>query len=212
LIVRRAWLLLMLLCPTLAQAGPWAWNSVSVDVPLDGGAMVSYNRTWDVTKFMDVGFVVSGGQIRRTFDLDGPAGQTYHATTDALVLPLAGPFVTLHASWIGISVGYGAFWAKTDLSVRDVPGGTAMGKTNGWGTGIYSPLLVLDFYDQKRDMIFGFGIGGYFGSSYKTLSASNPSGAITTNASPLDTLTFHLHCRWADGRWIRAASEQTNPF
>lgn len=198
------------LCCATARADnqrAWATNGISVDIPVDGGAMLSYQRTWLLMRHLDAGFVISGGQILRKFDLDASNGQKYHAKTDALVLPLVGPFVTLHWSWIGLSLGYAAFYAKTDLTVNDTPGGTLRGTTKGWGSGFYSPLLVLDFYDEKHDLIYGFGLGGYFGSNYKDLQASSPTYAVTTNASPIDTLTFHVRCLWADGRWKRGAHE-----
>jgi hypothetical protein len=195
-----------------AEDHPWATNGVALDIPVDGGAMLSYQRTWLLFRHVDAGFVVSGGQINRKFDLDASNDQTYHADTKALVLPLVGPFITLHWSWFGISMGYAAFYAKTDLSVRDTPGGTLNGTTKAWGSGFYAPLLVLDFYDQQHDLMYGFGLGGYFGSSYKDMSASSSSYAITTNASPIDTITFHVRCQWADGRWKRAHEEQANPF
>ncbi len=172
--------------------------------------MVSYQHTWLLTRHFDAGFVVSGGEIQRDFDLDAPAGQTYNAHTKALVLPLAGPFITLHGSWIGISFGFAGFWARTDLTVNNTPGGTLTGTTKAWGSGFYSPLLVLNFYDQKRDLIYGFGLGGYFGSSYKHMNASSPTYAITTDASPIDTLTFHVSCTWADGRWTRGVQQPDN--
>jgi hypothetical protein len=194
------------------QARPWATNGVSLDIPLDGGAMVSYQRTWLLTKYIDAGLVVSGGQIRRRFDLDSDTGRSYNAETTALVLPLAGPFVTLHWSWFGISLGYAGFWAKTDLTVKDTPGGTLNGTTKAWGSGFYAPLLVFDFFDEKHDLMYGFGLGGYFGSHYKDMTASSSTYALTTDASPIDTLTFHVRCLWADGRWKRGSEQQTNPF
>lgn len=187
-----------------------AYNTFSVDVPVDGGVMLSVSRNWRLTRFLDAGWVLAGGQIQREFDVNTANAMTFKAETEALVLPLTGPYVTLHYEWIGISLGYAAFLADTDITMKNDATGTLSGNKKGWGTGFYSPLLVLDFYDRKHDLVFGFGLGGYFGTSYPNLTASAPGISVTTDESPIDTLTFHLRLLWSDGRQQRVEKRQHN--
>jgi hypothetical protein len=116
------------------------------------------------------------------------------------VAPLTGPVLSLHNNWIGISVGYAAFYANTDVTMHNDQLGTLKGKKRAWGTGLYSPLLVLDIYDKKHDLIYGVGLGGYFGTSYPNLEAGNQTVTVRTDESPIDTLTFHVRCLWGDHR------------
>jgi hypothetical protein len=190
----------LLFCFRLFAAEHPAYNSVAVDVPFDGGAMLTYSRYWRLNHFIDAGWIISGGQIDRNFDLKDPSGAVYKTKTKAWVAPMTGPVVTLHANWIGISIGYAAFYADTDITMKNDVVGTLTGNKKAWGSGIYSPLLVLDFYDQRHDLIFGFGLGGYFGTSYPALEASAPGIKIATNESPIDTLTVHARVLWGDGR------------
>lgn len=178
-------------------------NSLAVEVPLDGGLMVMGSRTWQLNKYIGVGLVAGGGQINRDFDLETTSGQKWNAETKAIIFPFVGPQVTLMFNWIGISVGYAAYYADTDLTVKSDTLGTLTGNTTGWGSGFYSPLLSLDFYDQKHDLVFGFGLGGFLGGTYPDLEAKSAAGKITTDESPIDTLTFHLKVAWADGRFNR---------
>lgn len=158
------------------------------------------SRMWRVNRVIDIGMVGGGGQINRNFDLKTAAGTTLSAETKALVFPFFGPQVSFNFNWIGLSLGYAAFWAQTDLTVQGGSLGTLTGTTKGWGSGFYSPLLVLDFYDTKHDLVFGFGLGGFLGTSYANLEAQSSTTRLTTDESPIDTLTFHLRLLWADGR------------
>ena len=186
----------LLLFPCFVEARATWYNTASVDVPVDGGVMLTYSRFYRVNRFLDIGGVVSGGQIRREFDLKASNGLEYQVETEAMVLPLAGPVVSLHYEWIGISIGYAAFQADTDVTMKNGTVGTLRGTKKAWGTGVYSPILVLDFYNQNRNLIFGVGLGAFYATSFPNLEASNGSTVISTDESPIDTLTFHLRCLW----------------
>ena len=77
---------------------------------------------------------------------------------------------------------------------------------SGWGTGFHAPFLELEFADSKRDLVFGFGLGGFFSTSYPKLRASGASGDITLNDSPINTLTARVKLVWGFGR-VRAQPE-----
>ena len=182
------------------QGRPLVINDIAVDIPTDGGLLLMGSRMWRMNRVVDIGFLGGGGQINRNFDLKTTAGDTLNADTKAIVFPFLGPQVSFNFNWIGLSLGYAAFWAKTDLTVQGGSLGTLTGTTKGWGSGFYSPLLVLDFYDTKHDLIFGFGLGGFLGTSYPKLAAHSTTTSLTTDESPIDTLTFHLRLSWTDGR------------
>lgn len=165
--------------------------------------MVSASRLWRMGRHVEAGLVMSGGRIDREFDLDIAGNPNARAETQSLVLPFLGPRLALTYNFVGISLAYGVYYAKTAITVRNVTGGDLSGETKGWGTGFYSPLLTLDFYDKKRDLIFGFGLGGFFGASGPDLKASSASTRVSTNASPINTLTFHVRVLWAANRKLR---------
>ncbi len=186
-----------------------AYNTFALDIPFDGGAMVTYSRFYRLARYFDAGFVASGGRIDREFDLkDDASGVTFKTKTKAWVLPLIGPVVSVHNEWIGISLGYAAFWADTDITMQNDLVGTLTGKKKAWGSGIYSPLLVLDVYDRTHDLVFGVGLGGYFGTNYPNLEATAPGVKVSTDASPIDTLTFHVRVLWDDKRKPREQREK----
>jgi len=174
-----------------------AYNTVAVDVPFDGGAFASYSRMWRMGRYVDAGFFAGAGDVENHFQLQRPDGSNVDARTQTVVAPFIGPKLSFNFPFVAISLGYGFFWAKTDLSV-DWPGqATLRGTTSGWGQGIYSPLLVLDFLDQKHNVFWGVGIGGLFATRYPDLEASNDNLKISTDQKPLDNLTFHVHLLWS---------------
>ncbi len=189
------------------------YNTLSVDIPFGGGAMVTYSRFWRLTRYVDAGWIIAGGRIdREDDDLKLADGSKVTLNTEAWVAPLTGPVVTLHNNWIGISLGYAAFFADTDITMKHDVLGTLTGTKRAWGSGIYSPLLVLDFYDKTHDLVFGLGLGGYFGTSYPDLVASNSIATVRTDESPIDTLTFHVRCLWGDHRNNAPASSAKSDF
>jgi hypothetical protein len=95
-----------------------AYNDLGVDFPVDGGVMLMGSRSWRIARHLDAGFVLGGGEIDRDFDLKNAAGQTFSSETKSFVFPFVGPQVTFNFNWIGLSVGYAAFYAKTDLTVH----------------------------------------------------------------------------------------------
>jgi hypothetical protein len=189
---------------------PKAYNEIGFDFPFDGGGVVTYSRMWKLTRAIHGGFQVSGGVIERNFDFTAPNLPNLSAHTKALMLPYIGPRIGIYFPIIGVSIGYGAFWARTDLEVKGDSIAVMSGRKSGLGTGFYSPFLVLDFYNQRQDIVFGFGLGGFLGTSYPSLQASSPTASVTTNASPIETLSIHFHVLWADGRKARLR-RQENP-
>lgn len=193
----------LLVCLVTPAAYPRAGNELALEIPADGGGMLMYSRSWRVARYVYAGFVAGAGQIEREFDLEVPGQPSFEARTKTLVLPMVGPRLTLVFPVIAVSVGYAAFWGRTDLDVKVPGGGSLTGETKGWGSGLYSPLLSIEFYSEKRDMVFGVGLGGFFGTSFPDLSASGGGSRITTDENPIDTLTFHLKMGWGDGRRTR---------
>lgn len=182
----------------------------SVDFPFQGGVMVTGSRLWRINKFMEAGFFVSGGSIEREFDLSVPGAPDAEAKTESLVLPFFGPRISFNFQFVGLSLAYGMYYAKTDMDVTNISGGPLTGETKGWGSGFYSPLLVLDFYDKRRNVAIGLGLGGFLGTSGPDLKASSASRSIKTDASPIDTLTLHVRFLWAANR--RSAVKPDDDF
>ncbi len=179
------------------------YNDIAVDIPFDGGVMIMASRMWSLNNFLDVGLVGGGGQINRDFEIETTNGTKLDAHSQATIFPFIGPQLSFNFGWIGLAVGYAAFFADTDLTVDGGSLGTLTGSKKAWGSGFYSPLLVLDFYDKKHDLVFGLGLGGFLGTSYPNIEAQSATAKITTDESPIDTLTFHVRMMWADGRWQR---------
>ena len=184
--------------PVPARAVP-AYNEAGVDFPLDGGAVLSYARMWKMNRYVHVGAEIGGGRIVRDFEVDA-GGNRFEVETDALVLPFVGPRLGLHFPVVAISLGWSVFRADVDIAARAAGVGTLTGQEKGWGTVLRSPFLVLDFYDKRRRMVFGFGVGGFFGTSFTDLTASSGASRLVTDAHPLDTLTLHLRMLWGDRR------------
>jgi hypothetical protein len=189
-----------------------AINEFAVDFPFDGGGFVSYTRSWVLSPYMDVGVSAGGGVINREFDVTYPSVGDVSYETKALVLPFIGPRLGLHYEFIGLSVGYGAFYADTDIEARDKAGNTYAGSEKGWGTGFYAPLLVLDFYNNRRDMYFGVGLGGFLGANYPNLEAARGSTTLVTNESPVDSLTLTFRMRFFDGHGPSPVQENRDDF
>jgi hypothetical protein len=207
--VQRSLIASLMFALLTASGHSAALNELALEVPADGGGMLMYSRTWRVARYLHAGFVAGGGQINRDFDLESPGQPNLQAETKTLVLPMIGPRITLVFPVIAISVGYAAFWGRTDLDV-DVPGaGRLSGETSGWGTGFYSPLLSVDVYSEKRDMTFGIGLGGFFGTSFPDLTASGGGISLRTTENPIDTLSLHLKMGWADGRQARRERKES---
>ncbi|OVE77803.1 hypothetical protein BVX98_01905 [bacterium F11] len=176
------------------------FNEIAVDYPLDGGGMVMASRLWSLNRFVRVGFVVGGGVIKRDFDFTASNGEKLEAETSSIVLPFIGPRVSFFYKFFGLSLAFGGFHAKTDFDLKGPSLGSASGEKTGWGTGLYSPLLVLDFYDKKHNILFGLGLGGFLGNSYPDLEASNATTRVITDESPLDTITVHFRMAWSAKR------------
>jgi hypothetical protein len=176
-----------------------SYSEVGFDYPADGGGLVSYSRMWRVLSYLDVGYMVGGGQVKNEFDVPGPTASKLHVQTTSLLLPYIGPRMTLVTPVVGLTLGYGAFYSLTDFTASNEAYHFS-GRAKGWGQGVYSPFLVLDFYDSKRDLIFGFGLGGLFATSYPEMTSTVNGTTLTINQSPFDTLTFHIDVRWPNGR------------
>lgn len=185
-----------------------AINEVAFDFPADGGVMVMVSRFWTFNRYIQAGFTVGGGVIERDIDIDEIPIAGVEAHAKSIVLPYLGPRVNFYFHVVGVSVGYGVFYAKTDLEATLPTSGHVSGETSGWGTAFYSPLLVLDFYHKKYDLVFGFGLGAFFGSSFPDLEASNDNVRLKTNASPIDNITVHVRTRWRAGRWPWTQSKE----
>lgn len=199
--------LLVLGAVSFCQAARPVMNDVAVDFPFDGGAVLTYTRSWPVVKHLDLGFTIGGGVIEREFDVTDSVHGKVDFETKAIVLPFIGPRASLHFEVIGISVGYGLFYADTDIEARDQAGVSYAGSEKGWGSGFYAPLLVLDFYDRKRDMFFGIGLGGFLGANYNDLEAASGANRVVTDESPIQGLTITLRTRWFGG----SAARPTQP-
>ncbi len=198
--------MLVLLSPIAAIGAP-AINEFAVDIPLDGGGFVSYTRSYILSRYMDVGFTVGGGVIEREFDLTYAGLGEVEYETEATVVPFIGPRIGLHYQFIGISLGYGAFYADTDIEARDQGGTVYKGSEKGWGTGFYAPLLVVDFYNTSKDMYLGLGLGGFLGANYPDLIATDGTTRLVTDESPIDGLTVTFRMKFFDAR----AANPTQP-
>jgi len=196
-----------LLCLSVVSLG-WAdtsskrlaFNEIAAEIPFDGGGMLMLSRFWRINRFMKAGFTVGGGVIEREFELDGLGLQDWDAETKALVLPYFGPRITAGLGFIGLSLVYGFYYAKTDIDISRSGTATLTGDKSAWGTGFYSPFIVLDFYSQKYDIFFGLGLGGFLGGHYPDIEATNGTSRIKTDASPIDTLTFSIRTTWTNRR------------
>ncbi len=186
----------------LAFANPRypAYNEISVDFPIEGGGMLMVSRSWPLNRFFDVGIVGGSGVIERDFEVTDSQSRTLDVHTKAAVFPFIGPRLSLNGRIIGLTLAYGAFYAKTDFKAMNGTWGDFSNDISGWGSGFYSPLLVLDFYVRRWDLLVGLGLGGFLGTSYPNLEASSSTGRVSTAASPISTLTIHLRTRWFDGR------------
>lgn len=196
-------LLLALLAPATAFSAP-VINEFAVDIPLDGGGFVSYTRSYVLSPYMDVGVTVGGGVIEREFDLTYAGLGDVDYETEATVVPFIGPRIGLHYQFIGISFGYGVFYADTDITARDQSGTIYKGSEKGWGTGFYAPLLVIDFYNTSKDMYLGLGLGGFLGANYPDLVATNGNTRLVTDESPIDGLTVTFRMKFFEGRAANA--------
>lgn len=178
----------------------YSYHQTALDIPVDGGTFASYSRMWGFGDYLQAGWLIGGGVIQRKFDVASSAFPALKAKTEAVVFPFFGPRVSFIYKVVGISLSYGFYHAKTDLTVRGDGFPAATGETSAWGTGFYSPLLTVDFYNRKWNMLFGIGLGGFFGGSYPALEARNSNFLFRTNESPIDTLTFHVRTTWISGR------------
>jgi len=181
-----------------------SYNNVAVDFPLDGGGMLMASKIWSLNKHIRGGFVVGGGVIQRDFEITVVGAPNFQAETKAMVLPYFGPQITFFYNVVGLSLSYGAFYAKTDFEVSGDTIGSLSGEKSGWGTGFYSPLLVLDFYSEKHNLIFGFGLGAFFGTSYPKLVAESATARVESDRNPLDTITFHVRTAWSGSLFNRS--------
>jgi hypothetical protein len=176
------------------------FDSVAVELPFQGGGLVMARRTKVINRFLRIGGVIGGGAINRKFNITSGSTE-FDAETHATILPYIGPQVQLSAGYVGISLSYGVFWARTKFNA-DAPGvGRLSGRTSGWGTGFYAPLLILDFYDRDRNAVVGVGLGGFLGATYPDLKGTNGSTSLTTDESPIDTLSVHVSVTWPLGSW-----------
>jgi len=178
-----------------------ASTEVAVEVPTDGGGMLMLSRSWRFARHFYAGIVGGGGRIDRDFTIGATPGHPeLKASARTIVLPFIGPRITLAFPTVALSIGYAAFHARTDLDVHWPGAPTLTGRTSGWGTAIYSPLLELDFYSEKQDLVYGVGIGGFFGTTFADLKAASSVNEIQTNANPIDALTVHVKVLWGDDR------------
>ena len=183
-----------------------ASNEIAVDVPFDGGAMLMFARDYRIARYFRLGVIAGGGEIIRRPTVRMPDGQDVEARIQSTVFPFIGPRITLATPVVGLSLGFAAFHAKAETDL-DWPGqGKFSGSVSGWGTGFHAPFLELEFADSKRDLVFGFGLGGFFSTSFPRLRASGSSGDISLDESPINTLTGRVKLVWGFGR-VRAKSE-----
>lgn len=184
------------------------YHELAFDYPIDSGGMVMYSHRWILKPTLDLGFVTGGGVINRDFDIKQANGlPELKAHTEATVLPYFGPTISLHGTYFGVSLAYGFYYARSKFEVDGFSPGLSS-KKNAWGHGFYSPLLTLDFYSSKYDMIFGFGLGGFFGSGYPTMVADNGAVRVESKGDPIDTLTIHVRTRWFTSKSKREQKEK----
>jgi hypothetical protein len=186
-------------------------NELAVDIPLEGGAMLMYARDYRIARYVRLGLLLGGGQIDRRPTVRLPDGQQTQARIQTAVFPFIGPRITFASQVVGISIGFAVFHAKADTEL-DWPGqGRYSGSTTAWGTGFHAPFLELEFADSKRDLVYGFGLGGFFSASFPDLTASGAPGSVSLNASPIDTLTGRIKVVWGFGR-VRQPRAEDDDF
>ena len=190
-----------------AWAGFPASNEVAVEIPLEGGGMLMFARDYRVARYLRLGVIAGGGQIRRTAEVDLPDGQEIDADIASSVFPFIGPRITLAGPVVGLSLGFAAFRAKSETEVEWPGQGRLAGSVSGWGTGFHAPFLELEFADPKKDLVYGFGLGGFFSASYPDLKASGGGHDLRFDASPINTLTVRGKLVWGFGR-VRAQRPQ----
>ena len=189
-----------------ADALPPASNELAVEIPFEGGGMLMFARDYRVSRYVRVGVIAGGGQIRRRPEISLPDGSEVEVDIETAIFPFIGPRITLANPVVGISLGFAAFRGKTETSL-DWPGqGRLEGEVSGWGTGFHAPFLELEFAHSKKDLVFGIGIGGFFSTSFPELEASGAPGTIRVDTSPINTLTGRLKLVWGFGR-VRAAPQ-----
>ena len=200
-----------LLSAAPAAASLPASNELAVDIPFEGGAMLMFARDYRVARYIRLGIIAGGGQINRRPLVKLPDGQEADARIQTTVFPFIGPRITFATPVVGLSLGFAVFHARADTDF-DWPGqGRYSGTTTGWGTGFHAPFLELEFADSKRDLVYGFGLGGFFSASYPDLKASGSGGAVSLNSSPIDTLTGRVKVVWGFGR-VRQPRDQDVDF
>jgi hypothetical protein len=193
-------------CGSAFAAFPAA-NEVSVDIPFEGGAMLMVARDYRVSRYIRLGVIAGGGQIRRRPEVKLPDGTETELDIQTSIFPFIGPRITFATPVVGLSLGFAAFRAVSDVEI-DWPGtGRFAGSTSGWGTGFHAPFLELEFAHPVKDIAVGIGIGGFFSTSFPDLTAEGPGGTLSFNDSPINTLTGRLKFVWGFGR-VRAAREE----
>jgi hypothetical protein len=177
-----------------------------MDIPFEGGAMLMFARDYRVSRYIRLGVIAGGGQIRRRPELDLPDGQEVEVDIQTDVFPFIGPRITFATPVVGLSLGFAVFHGKSRTEI-DWPGqGRLSGETSGWGTGFHAPFLELEFAHSKKDLVFGIGLGGFFSASFPDLEASGAPGTVELDTSPINTLTGRLKLVWGFGR-VRAKPE-----
>lgn len=190
-----------------ASAGLPASNEVAVEIPIEGGAMLMFARDYRIARYLRLGVIAGGGQIHREPKVEMSDGQEVDADITTTIFPFIGPRITLAGPVVGISLGFAAFHARSETEI-DWPGqGRLEGTVTAWGTGFHAPFLELEFADPKRDLVYGFGLGGFFSTSFPDLKASGAPGEVSLNASPINTLTVRGKLVWGFGR-VRAERVQ----
>jgi hypothetical protein len=108
------------------------------------------------------------------------------------------PRISITGMIFSISLAWGLFYAITDYEVS-LPSEKCRVQEKRWGTGLYSPFLSLDFFHRSTGIVFGFGVGGFLGTSTGKMDLVTPTGTYSSTESPLSTLTFHVKMQWWDG-------------
>jgi len=200
---------LMLFLVSPVSAKPFSTYDLSLDFPIDGGVMIMGSKMWWIGKHVRGGFMVGGGTIERDFDL--PGGVEGH--TEAKIFPFFGPRLSFSWEVIGLSMGYGLLHADTEFEAK---GGilptTVRDEEKGWGSALYSPFIVLDFYDKKHDLVFGFGLGGFLGIDEPSFEARSGNNLVSSSPGAFSSLTLHVHTTWATNRKQRRKENQEDEF
>jgi hypothetical protein len=184
-----------------ATAGLPASNEVAVDFPLQGGAMLMFARDWRIARYFRAGVIAGGGQIDRKPKLKMPDGQEVDVDIRSTVFPFIGPRITLANPVVGLSLGFALFHASTKTQLDWPTQGRFSGTTSAWGAGFHAPFLELEFADPRRDLVYGFGLGGFFSASFPDLETTGPAGqGLSINSSPINTLTGRIKVVWGFGR------------